>query len=168
MKQTDALRDWYAGLAPRERKIVAGGGIALLLIVIWLAIIAPWLNAKASLEAQVESDTRLLAWMQQATAEINQLEKLTPAAAPRSKQPLFSVVEQTARTSPVGGNIANFQPRGDDSVQVRLEGAPFDALISWLGRLQAEHGVLVSSLGIQHADAPGTVNADVTLERPKS
>lgn len=166
MKQGDALRSWYLALAPRERRIVTGGGAVLFLIVIWLAIIAPWLGAKASLRADVESDTQLLAWMQHTTAEIRQLERTAPATAPQSNQSLFSIAEQTARSSPIGDHIKTFQPHGNDSVQVRLENAPFDGLISWLGRLQAQHRILVSDLGIQRADAPGTVNADVTLKRP--
>ncbi|HET6725223.1 MAG TPA: type II secretion system protein M [Gammaproteobacteria bacterium] len=168
MKQGDALRNWYLTLAPRERRIVTGGAAALLLIVIWLAIVAPWLGAKASLQSHVESDTQLLAWMQQTTAEIKQLERTAPAATPQSNQSLFSIAEQTARSSPIGNHIKTFQPHGNDSVQVRLENAPFDALITWLGRLQAQHRILVSDLGIQRADAPGTVNADITLKRPAS
>ncbi|HET8552301.1 MAG TPA: type II secretion system protein M [Gammaproteobacteria bacterium] len=161
------LRDWYLTLAPRERLVVTWGAAALLLIVIWLAIIAPWLGAKASLQSDVEADTQLLAWMQQATAEIKQLEKIAPAAAPQANQSLFATVEQTARTSPIGNAIKQFQPQGNDSVQVHLDAAPFDALVSWLGRLQAQHGVLVAAFGMQRADKPGTVNADITLERPK-
>lgn len=167
MKQIDELRDWYQTLAPRERKIVAVGGVALLLIVLWLAMIAPWLSASSSLHAQVQSDTRLLAWMRQAAAEVKQLEKATSSSPSNDRQSLFSTVEQTARGSSIGGHIKNFQPRGNDTVQIRLEGAPFDALVTWLGQLQAQHGVLASSLGVQQAQAPGAVNADITLEQPE-
>jgi general secretion pathway protein M len=167
MKQVDALRDRYAALAPREKKIVTAGGAVLLLIILWLAIVSPWLNAKSSLRARVRSDTELLAWMRPTAAEIKKLEKAAPSAAPHDKQSLFSTIERTAHDSPVGENIKNFKPNGSRRVQVRLENASFDDLIRWLGVLQAKHAILVSDMGIQQADAPGTVNADVTLRRPE-
>lgn len=167
MSRIDGVRDWYLALAVRERRVVTAGAAVLALIVLWLAIIAPWLNAKASLNARIEADARLLTWMRQTAATIKQLERTAPAAvAPGSGQSLFATVEQTAQLSPVGAHIKQFQPRGDRGVQVRLEAAPFDALIAWLGDLQAHEGVLVTAFSVQQADAPGTVDADVTLERP--
>ncbi|HET7675600.1 MAG TPA: type II secretion system protein M [Gammaproteobacteria bacterium] len=165
MKAWDDARAWYGGLAPRERRIVTAGGIVLLLIILWLAIVSPWLNAKTALAARVEADAQTLAWMQQAAPRLKQLERAAPHAAATVNRSLFAVVEQTAQSSPIGANIKQFQPRGDKSVQVHLEAAPFDALIEWLGQLQAQSGVAISALNVQRADAPGTVNADVTFER---
>lgn len=165
MNAWNDARAWYGGLASRERRIVTVGGVILLLIILWLAIVSPWLNAKAALTARVEADAQTLAWMQQTAPHIKQLERAVPHAAANPRQSLFAIVEQTAQSSPVGANIKQFQPRGDNSVQVHLEAAPFDALIEWLGQLQAQSGVTISALNVQPADAPGTVNADVTFER---
>jgi general secretion pathway protein M len=163
MKQTDALRNWYLALAPRERQIVTGGGIALLLIVIWLAIVSPWLGAQAALRQDVRHDEALLGWMQHATVRIKQLEKVAPKKAPTQHQSLFATVEQTTRDTTV--NINQIQPRGDNKVQLHLDGAPFDALVGWLGRLRKSHDVTIAELGVSRADAPGAVNADILLTR---
>lgn len=166
MNRFQAIRDWYTGLATRERRIVTAGAVMLALILLWLAIIAPWLDARASLNARVEADAQLLVWMRQTAATIRQLEKTAPAAAaPKTNRSLFATVEQTAQLSPVGAHIRQFQPRGDRSVQVHLENAPFDALVAWLGQLQAHEGVTITAFNVQQADAPGAVNADVTLQR---
>jgi general secretion pathway protein M len=165
MKQTDALRNWYLALAPRERQIVTGGGIALLVIVIWLAIVSPWLNAQTALRQDVRHSAALLDWMQQATVKIKQLEKVAPSTSRSTpNQSLFATVEQTTRGTSI--NISQIQPRGNNKVQLHLDGAPFDALIGWLGRLRKSHGVTIAQLGVSRADAPGTVNADITLTRP--
>jgi len=46
---------------------------------------------------------------------------------------------------------------------VRLEKAPFDKLITWLGRLAQQNGVVVDSATIEKAGAPGEVNAAIVL-----
>jgi type II secretory pathway component PulM len=46
---------------------------------------------------------------------------------------------------------------------VRLEKAPFDALIGWLARLAQQSGVTVDSAVIEKAGAPGLVNANIVL-----
>jgi type II secretory pathway component PulM len=46
---------------------------------------------------------------------------------------------------------------------VRLEKAPFDALIAWLARLAQQNGVSVDSANIEKAGGPGIVNAAIVL-----
>lgn len=165
MKYLDPLRNWYLGLDARERKIVTAGGIALCLILVWLVIISPWLSLRASQRSNIRSDTQLLAWMQRTTTRIKHLESIKPDSKQQSHQSLFSIVEQTARQSPIGDHIANFQPEGNDEVQVQLKRAPFDALIKWIGTLQTRHDIKVTDLGVQRTDATGTVNATLTVKR---
>jgi type II secretory pathway component PulM len=46
---------------------------------------------------------------------------------------------------------------------VRLEKAPFDALVGWLARLAQQNGVTVDSAVIEKSGAPGLVNANIVL-----
>jgi len=45
------MRAWLQSLAPRERMIVAGGGVVLLAVVLYLAVIEPVARAHADLDA---------------------------------------------------------------------------------------------------------------------
>jgi type II secretory pathway component PulM len=49
---------------------------------------------------------------------------------------------------------------------VRLQRAPFDALIAWLARLEQQDGVQVQAAHIHAAEGAGLVDAALTLKRP--
>ena len=59
--------------------------------------------------------------------------------------------------------LAGSEPGAQNSLSVRLEKAPFDKLITWLGRLAQQNGVVVDSATIEKAGAPGEVNAAIVL-----
>jgi type II secretory pathway component PulM len=46
---------------------------------------------------------------------------------------------------------------------VRLDKAPFDTLVAWLGRLAQQNGIRVESGNIDAAGAPGLVSAGLVL-----
>ena len=46
---------------------------------------------------------------------------------------------------------------------MRLEKAPFDALVGWLARLGQQNGVTVDSAIIEKSGTPGLVNANIVL-----
>ena len=48
---------------------------------------------------------------------------------------------------------------------MRLEKAPFDAIIGWLSRLSQQNGIGVDGATIDGAGAPGLVNAAIVLKQ---
>ena len=46
---------------------------------------------------------------------------------------------------------------------MRLQKAPFDALIPWLARLSQQNGIRVDTASIETAGSPGLVNASLVL-----
>lgn len=159
-------RDWFLGLDRRERLTVLIGGVATLLMLVYAGIVDPLLSTQARLEQRVQSDTALVSRLQSAVSEI---ESLRGAARSQSgaatNESLFGTVDRTARSTALGPAVKRMQPDGKDSVRIQLEGAPFDALVSWLGALQSDYGIHVDSVSVDRADAPGTVNAQIKLSR---
>jgi type II secretory pathway component PulM len=91
--------------------------------------------------------------------------ELASSAAPPSAtgESLLVIIDRSARESGLAGSMAGSEPGGPDSLSIRLEKAPFDALIAWLMRLSQQNGVLVDSAVIEKAGAPGLVNAAIVL-----
>ena len=76
---------------------------------------------------------------------------------------MLVIIDRSARESGLANSMAGSEPGGAGSLSIRLEKAPFDALIAWLARLSQQNGVLVDSAVIEKAGAPGMVNAAIVL-----
>ena len=63
----------------------------------------------------------------------------------------------------VAPELAGSEPGAAGSLSVRLEKAPFDALVNWLARLSAQNGVSIESATIEKAGPAGQVNAAIVL-----
>jgi type II secretory pathway component PulM len=85
-----------------------------------------------------------------------------------SDESLVVLVDRTARESGLGSSIRDQSPAGQNGLQLRLEGAPFDLLMAWLASLQQQYGVRVDGAIIGATSAPGLVNANLTLAHGQS
>lgn len=153
------LGEWYRSLAERERRTVLYGGIAAALL---LVVGLTWKldAAVGAAEARVETKRADLAWMQAVAPRLRAM----PANRPDESLPLL--VDRTARDAGLAGALSGSDPAGQGALRVRLQGAPFDAMVVWLGRLQQERGVFVESASVDAADADGLVNASLVLRGP--
>ncbi len=80
---------------------------------------------------------------------------------------LLVLVDATARGSAVGEALLRVEPVAGDQVRVYFEGAGFDALVTWLGELEARHGVVIGDLTVNRAAGVGRVDARLLLQRDR-
>lgn len=154
------MKDWFANLQPRERMLVVGGGTVALLIVLWLAVISPLLDRSAELRASVERKQRLLVDLGRVAG---MQESRSPRRTDTPQQTLYVLVDGTAKEH--GLQLPRTRQDGPDGVNVTLQNAPYDALMSWLITLETEHSVRVESASIAGAREQGLVNGQVFLRR---
>jgi type II secretory pathway component PulM len=76
---------------------------------------------------------------------------------------MLVVVDGAAREAGLGTALTSSEPSGAGGLQVRLEKAPFDAIIAWLARLSEQDGIRVDSATMDAAGQPGIVNAGIVL-----
>jgi general secretion pathway protein M len=154
------IRTWLADLAPRERKLVYGAAAVVGVAVLYLAVVLPVQHMHARQVARVERKAADLAWMQQAAPRVSAMATTGDAG---SKESLVVLVDRTGRQSGLGSTIRDQSPSGNNGLRLRLEGAPFDTMITWLAGLQLRFGISVSDATIDAGAAPGLVNASITL-----
>ena len=158
----NALRDWLAGLAPRERNLVyLAGGLAAIALA-YLVLVLPLTTAAARREARIEQKTADLAWMRQVAPQVAAAAAGGGVAA-GSEESLVVLVDRTGREAGIGSAIRDQSPSGDLGLRLRLESASFDVLVAWLATLQQQYGVRVDAATIDAAGSPGLVNASITL-----
>ncbi|HEY7641416.1 MAG TPA: type II secretion system protein M [Steroidobacteraceae bacterium] len=159
------LKDWFFSLKPRERAIVLGGGILVLIVAIYMLGLAPFykaVNQRAERVARKEGD---IAWMRSVGGEVMALNTQGPSVAP-SNESLVVLIDRAARECGLGSSLTGQTPNGDNGIRVRLEQAEFDKLVVCLGGLQQQHAVTIESANFDRSGKPGFVNASLVLTRP--
>jgi general secretion pathway protein M len=160
----DAINSWYKTLQPREKMLVASVlGVAALAIV-YLALFGPLANALHARQERVAEKRKDLVWM------LSMQNAVRMAAASRGNQgingeSLVVMVNRTAQQAGIGSALVNQAPQGDNGIRVRLEGANFDAMVSWLGALEQQYGVRADTASVDRTDKIGIVNASLMLTR---
>jgi len=157
------LQEYWSGLQPREQRVLAGGGIALVLILIYAVIIDPISSELSRLRESVAVQQEELAWMHQAAVEVKGLMAGGPQRSTgHNGQSAMSAIDAAARKYGLGKALKQLSPNGG-KVRVRLEAAAFDAMLQWLGELGEKRGIGVDSLNMERLADPGLVNATVVL-----
>ena len=160
------LRDWLFSLQPRERGLVLGGGVVVLLFAIYFLALAPFYGAVNNRAERVEKKKGDLAWMRSVGGEVLALTASAPSAAAPSNESLVVLIDRSARECGLGSSLTGQTPNGENGIRVRLEQAEFDKLVVCLGSLQQMHSVAIESANIDRTAKPGFVNASLVLTRP--
>lgn len=159
------MKEWFNGLAPRERTMVSIAAVVVMLALVYATAWSPLASSVARLEQSVEEQQALKQWMQQSAAEANQLRNAAGAAGAGDHRSLLAVVDQTSKQSQLAPAVKRIEPDGQELVRVTLEQASFDDTVTWLGSLQRSFGVSVADVSIERQADSGRVNVRLTLKR---
>ena len=151
------MKAWFQNLQPRERLIVLGGIVGVLLIAVWFGVM--------KLHAQTEVLRESVAAKQRMLVDLSRV-GTRPAAAANAQgnnQTLVVVIDGSAREH--GITLSTRRPDGPDGVQVAFSNVPFDMLLDWLVALEKQSSVAVESASFTTAKQKGIVNGQLTLRR---
>jgi general secretion pathway protein M len=159
------LKERFNTLQPRERIIVLGGAILVLVTAVYVLGLAPLYAAVASQAKRVEQKEGDLAWMRSVAGEVAMLSASAPSRPGPSNESLVVLIDRAARECGLSSSLTGQTPNGERGIRVRLEAAEFDKLMVCLGTLQQVHAVEVESATIDRTGKPGLVNANLVLTR---
>jgi len=159
------VKDWYLGLEPRERRMVAIGAVVVLLALVWGLLVNPVYSAAAAAERRIETKRETLAFLRSAAAELAGATHLPADRPDLAGQSLVVIIDRSARQAGLGAALTNNQPVGEDGIRVRLEGASFEAVARWLAALNQASGLAIESASLDRAPEAGRVNASLTLRQ---
>ncbi len=162
MSRITELRAWYQSLQQRERQMLLGGAIALVVMLIYAGLLHPFFSSKQALQQDIVDRQELLTWMRPAAIQIQSLRGQQPSGLPTG-QSLLAVVDKSAGDAGFGAALKQVQTGNDGSVRVQMQGAGFDNLVRWLGSLQQRYGITVREFTAQRSTSPGNVDAGITL-----
>jgi general secretion pathway protein M len=148
-------------LSEREQRLVKYGGIGAVLILIF-GVLIPLDSSVAKARARITQKQADLVWMKNVAPV---LASQGPMRAAGTGESLIVIVDRSTRESGLEHSLAGSEPNGPGGIQVRMEKAPFDAMIGWLSRLSQQNGIGVDGASIDSAGAPGLVNAAIVLRQ---
>lgn len=159
------MKDWWAGLAPRERVILGGGVLVLALVLAYLMVWEPLAQKRQQLRDDISALSADLAWMRQVAPQVRR------RAAQQVSQPsmgsaggsVLTLVEVSARAAGLHESLERVQPEGTGA-RLWFAETGFDGLLRWLGELEQRQGLQVSQLAVDAGSAPGTVTARIKVE----
>lgn len=160
------LRAYWSGLQPRERRILAAGATALVLMLLYALVWDPYTTNVQRLRETVREQRALLTWMGQAAQEVKQLRGAGAGSAPASTdgRSLLAVTDSSARQAGLGDAVSRVEPDGERSVRVWLDKAAFNDVAKWLDQLREQYAVVVDGAVAERSDTPGRVDVRVVLK----
>ena len=151
---------WLQSLSERERRMVIFGGIAAVVLIL-AGVIFPLEGSVSKAQDRIEHKEQDLAWMKGVAPVLAAAGPL--AKPPENQESLIVLIDRSARELGLGSSLTSSEPSGPGGLRVRLEKAPFDILVGWIGRLYDQNGIRVESASVDGAGEPGVVNASLVL-----
>lgn len=157
------MKEWFSGRTATEKQLLAGLGIFLLIVGVYLGL---WSPGIAKLDEQLETLSQkrtLLAWMEQQSLWVKSLSsQQTPPIKDRQGQSLLGWIPFSAKQKGLEGAIKRISPMGERAAQVWMEQVSFDDALVWLAELQ-DYQIHIRNLVVRK-EKEGGVSLDVVLE----
>ena len=157
-KQFQQLLQAYLRLTARDRLAV---NILTLLIGIYFiisAFLSPSLKYLVDAEKNYQQQIENHAWMVEQQPIVKEMLAAKPTVREGS---LLSIASATAKQFDITFN--RFEPVGDDKVRLRLDQVEFNALVSWLGVLESDKGIVAVDISLDAAGS-GYVSVRLTIQ----
>ncbi|EJY1760473.1 type II secretion system protein M [Klebsiella oxytoca] len=144
----------------RERHLLLGMGVMLIIGLVYYALWQPWQSREAQWRQTLTREQASLQWMRQQTPLLQQLRQQKSPAAPQ--EPTTVIMREAARH---GIAIVRLQPQGA-RLGLSVQPADFQALMAWLDALGQAGMTTVTLTVAAVAQQPGRVTVTtLVLER---
>jgi general secretion pathway protein M len=157
-----------SGSATREQRMMAIGGVVVILFAVYQFIWSPLLDHANTLRKKIITQQKLLVWMRETDKELqavqshSQLKKQSPNVAL-----LLAYLQKQVQGSGIKPALKQLKQSGSDAIEMQFQKVEFDKLIAMLTTVIREQGVTISHLSVTAGVTPGIVNATVHLSQSR-
>jgi general secretion pathway protein M len=164
------MKTWWAHLQQREQRLLGAGAIFFILLFFYFTIIQPISDSLDTQTSNIESQQKLLHWMQTSVPQLQSLRKADTHRQPIPAGNLLSSVEQSLKQSQLSDAVTTLEKNPDDttheSIQLKFDKVMFDRLMTWLIHFRQTYNVNISQLSIIRTKDPGVVQVNLVLNLP--
>jgi type II secretory pathway component PulM len=161
------LREAWQARTARERRTIAIGVTALVLVALWAYV---WVPIEAERARLVRTLPTLRAQAQQLVRDSAEVERLRGAARSRGTVSAPQrAVEEAIRAGGIGEGYSGVAALGEDRIQVNLGVVSFDALVRVISQLAETHGLAVETIAVKATTESGKVRVEtLVLQGPRN
>ncbi|MBN1378628.1 MAG: type II secretion system protein M [Gammaproteobacteria bacterium] len=156
-------KEWWGNLQTRERLILIGGSVVLVVMLLWATIWDPLVHGVNNLQSGVAAKQKDLQWMQKASVQIKAVQGTQPRSG--GNQSLLSLLEERVNALGLKSALQRMTPDGPNQIKFWINSGNFDQLIKLFGELEQQHGVKIVNLSVTATEQIGLVDARVTVVR---
>lgn len=156
-----AIAPLWAARSPGERKAIAVGGSALLLLLVIAFVWLPLERARNRLSAELPALRASVAQMRLEADEVKRLRTL-----PARETPAAAAALSAAGAFTQGLPGATTSALDTRRIRLTVADASWNAVIAWVERTQSAYGLSVESATIEALAATGRVRAEIVVARP--
>ena len=161
MKTAVLLQQLWIERSDRERWVLGGAGLFVLLAALYAFLWEPGLAARQRLSAALPTLRAQVEDMRAQQREIAALRKKI-GAAPRVSDPLPAIKASAAGT-PLGGSLTRVESLPGGKALVSSPGLDFDLWLTWVAALQRDFGVHLETCSLVALPQPGQVRVEATF-----
>jgi general secretion pathway protein M len=161
----DALKQFWAERAPRERSILLAGAAVLVVVLVYLIALEPAWTGIGRLERTLPQQRANAAELDALLSEVKSL-KARPAVATMSAADARSALE--ASLGRAGLKATRIVPLSDGDIQLTFSDVPVGRWAPWLAGVERELGARATAVTIKGREAtPGNVDVELGLRLPR-
>jgi len=156
------MKEWFEALEKREQNLVTMLGAMLLVALVYFVIYQPLANNLTRAQQGLESEQKLLVWVEQNAAKIVNLRAKSGVSASPSQGSLAQIINASARRHKL--TINRIQPQ-NNKIQINIESASFVALLQWVQELELTHAILIEIAEFRPQGEPGYVKTRLVVSK---
>jgi len=159
------MMDYWNQLKPSERTIISVAGIILAVLILYLAVLEPFMLKSDEYTTKVAQQKSQIEWLKKKSLEVKQLQVSSGGAGTtrKSGDSLLVIVDRTAKQNKLADSLKRVEPDGSERVRVWLDSASFDEVAKWLGLLQSSYQLDIESAVFDKVEAAGRVNVRLVI-----
>lgn len=146
----------------REQTAIVVGALLVLLLVIWLAVLAPLKHKRDLLQLSTTNVEQTLGRVQLLARQLEVQSQQNIQAGPGGD--ISGVIDSSLREN--GMNMSSFIPAAGGEVRVRIDKAGSEPTMQWLYDLESKHHIAIRELSITGTNEPGQVSINARLVKP--
>ncbi|MBX3709945.1 MAG: type II secretion system protein M [Gammaproteobacteria bacterium] len=159
------MKEWWSGLALREKQVIGIGTVLLVLFIAYQWVWAPYLNHIVQMREQIVASQKTLSWMQAANDVIQKVENKTKEKNKSiSLVVLLSQIQKQIAQAGLGQSLTQLKQASNDSVEIQFQKVEFDKLIKLLVVIIKEQNVSVTRMSVIANSVPGLVNTSIVMK----
>lgn len=157
------MRAWWHALPVRQQRLLVALAVVVIGSSFYVGLWEPLTEAREARRAEVAHHQTTLNLLEEARSDLQALLSQAARRAVDPDQSLLRLADESARAAGLAGALTRIEPVNENRINVWLDGARFDEVMSWLSSLSMSSGIQVEQMSATRQVDGSQVDVRVSL-----